>query len=105
MKTNILKKKRARSDLAVDLEQTKEPRRPTNLPWETYKDPNHGGGLRATLIYIYIYIYTFIYLFGYIARIVFTAKANLNQMSGHHPTLTRNVHPCKAELDKTFAWH
>ena len=50
------------SDLAVDPEKTKEPRRPADLRWKFYKDPSHGGGLRAALLDIYIYIYIYIYM-------------------------------------------
>ena len=42
------------SDLAGDPEKTKEPRRPADLRWKFYKDPSHGGGLRAALLDIYV---------------------------------------------------
>ena len=38
------------SDLVVDPEQTKEPRRPADLRWKFYKDPSHGDGLRVALL-------------------------------------------------------
>ena len=57
---NQIHKNDGSSDLAVDPEKTKEPRRPADLRWKFYKDPSHGGGLRAALLYIYIYIYIYI---------------------------------------------
>ena len=50
MKAKIQKKIGGSSDLAVDPEKTKEPRRPADLRWKFYKDPSHGGGVRATLL-------------------------------------------------------
>ena len=50
MKAKIQKKIGGSSDLAVDPEKTKEPRRPADLRWKFYKDPSHGGGLRAALL-------------------------------------------------------
>ena len=66
MKAKLQKKIGGSSDLAVDPEKTKEPRRPADLRWKFYNDPNHGGGSSAALLYIYIYIYTYTYIHTYI---------------------------------------
>ena len=51
MKAKIQKNKMGGSyDLAVDPEKTKELRRATDLRLKLYKDPSHGGGLRAALL-------------------------------------------------------
>ena len=56
------KKNYERSVLAVDLEKKNEHIPPEDLRWKVYKDPSHGGGLRAALLDIYIYIYIYIYI-------------------------------------------
>ena len=57
MKQRFKKKNYERSVLAVDLEKKNEHIPPEDLRGKFYKDPSHGGGLRAALLDIYIYIY------------------------------------------------